>query len=78
MATEKKGMSLPLKLLIGIAVGIILGLFLPENVMTIVVTLKYVLNQLIMFCVPLIVIGFIAPSITKMGSNATQIGRAHV
>ena len=73
MATEKKGMSLPLKLLIGIAVGIVCGLFLPENVMTIVVTLKYVLNQLIMFCVPLIVIGFIAPSITKMGSNATRM-----
>ena len=73
MAAEKKGMSLPLKLLIGIAVGIIFGLFLPESVMTIVVTLKYVLNQLIMFCVPLIVIGFIAPSITKMGSNATRM-----
>ena len=73
MAAEKKGMSLPLKLLIGIAVGIVFGLFLPESVMTIVVTLKYVLNQLIMFCVPLIVIGFIAPSITKMGSNATRM-----
>ena len=73
MKTEKKGMSLPLKLLIGIAVGIVLGLFLPESVMTIVVTLKYVLNQVIMFCVPLIVIGFIAPSITKMGSNATRM-----
>ena len=73
MAAEKKGMSLPLKLLIGIAVGIVCGLFLPESVMTIVVTLKYVLNQLIMFCVPLIVIGFIAPSITKMGSNATRM-----
>jgi len=73
MAPEKKGMSLPLKLLIGIAVGIALGLFLPEKAMVVVVTLKYVLNQLIMFCVPLIVIGFIAPSITKMGSNATRM-----
>ncbi len=73
MAAEKKGMSLPLKLLIGIIVGIALGLFLPEKAMVIVVTLKYVINQLIMFCVPLIVIGFIAPSITKMGSNATRM-----
>ena len=31
MAAEKKGMSLPLKLLIGIAVGIVCGLFLPER-----------------------------------------------
>ena len=73
MVTEKKGMSLPVKLLIGIIIGIVLGLFLPEQIMVIVVTLKYVLNQLIMFCVPLIVIGFIAPSITKMGSNATRM-----
>ena len=71
--TAQKGMSLPVKLLIGIAVGILFGLFLPEKVMVIVVTLKYVMNQLIMFCVPLIVIGFIAPSITKMGSNATRM-----
>ncbi len=77
MASEKKGMSLPLKLLIGIVIGIIAGIlcsnFELKQVMTIVVTLKYVLNQLIMFCVPLIVIGFIAPSITKMGSNATKM-----
>ncbi len=65
--------SLPGKLLVGIAAGIILGLFLPESVMTVVVTLKYICNQLIMFCVPLIVIGFIAPSITRMGSNATRM-----
>ncbi len=65
--------SLPGKLLVGIAAGIILGLFLPESVMTVVVTLKYICNQLIMFCVPLIVIGFIAPSINKMGSNATRM-----
>ena len=71
--TMKKSDNLPLKLLVGIIVGIIAGLLLPEKAMTIVVTLKYVLNQLIMFCVPLIVIGFIAPSITKMGSNATRM-----
>lgn len=71
--TKKKRLSLPVQLLIGIAVGIVAGLFLPESVMTVVVTLKYVLNQLILFCVPLIVIGFIAPSITKMGSNATRM-----
>lgn len=69
----KKSDNLPLKLLVGIIVGIIAGLFLPASAMTVVVTLKYVLNQVIMFCVPLIVIGFIAPSITKMGSNATRM-----
>ena len=41
--------------------------------MNFVVTVKYVLNQLIVFCVPLIIIGFIAPSITKLGNNASRL-----
>lgn len=73
MATEKKSISLPLKLLIAIAAGIALGLVLPERVMMVVVTLKYIMGQLITFCVPLIIIGFIAPSITKLGGAATRM-----
>ena len=41
--------------------------------MNVVVTLKYIMNQIINFCVPLIVIGFIAPSITKLGNNASKM-----
>lgn len=65
--------SLPFRLLLGIVVGIVLGLFFNEKVMSVVVALKNVFSQLIMFCVPLIVIGFIAPSITKLGSNASKL-----
>ncbi|MBE7009372.1 MAG: dicarboxylate/amino acid:cation symporter, partial [Ruminococcaceae bacterium] len=65
--------SLPARLLIAIVAGILLGLVLPEGVMTVVVTLKYIMGQLINFCVPLIIIGFIAPSITKLGSRATRM-----
>ena len=65
--------SLPFRLLIGIALGIVFGLFLNEGGMKIVVSVKNVMGQLIMFCVPLIVIGFIAPSITKLGSNASKL-----
>ena len=69
--------SLPAKLLLGIVVGIILGLIVPESVMTVLVPIKNILNQVISFVVPLIVIGFIAPSITKLGipsfSKATLV-----
>ena len=65
--------SLPFRLLLGIAVGIVCGLFFGEGVMKVIVTLKYIMGQLITFCVPLIVIGFIAPSITKLGSNASRL-----
>lgn len=63
--------SLPARLVIGVAIGILAGQFLGEGAMNVVVTLRYILNQLILFCVPLIIIGFIAPSITKLGNNAS-------
>ena len=65
--------SLPVKLLIGVILGILVGLVSNESVMHVVVSIKYILNQLILFCVPLIIIGFIAPSITKLGQNATRL-----
>lgn len=65
--------SLPFKLLVGVIAGIILGLVANDTVMNVVVTVKQVLGQLITFCVPLIVIGFIAPSITKLGNNASRM-----
>ena len=65
--------SLPFRLLLAIAIGIGVGQFLSKDAMTVVVTIKYILGQMINFCVPLIIIGFIAPSITQMGSGATRM-----
>ena len=65
--------SLPFRLILGIAVGILCGLMFPESVMKVIVTLQYIMGQLITFCVPLIIIGFIAPSITKLGANASRL-----
>ncbi len=65
--------SLPARLLLAIVVGILCGFVFPESVMQVVVTLKYIMGQVIFFCVPLIIIGFIAPSITKLGNNATRM-----
>ena len=77
----KKSENLPLRLLIGVAAGVILGLLIPQEsalpfagtVVNLIGTAKYILGQIINFCVPLIIIGFIAPSITKLGSNATRL-----
>lgn len=65
--------SLPAKLLLAIVIGILLGLGLPESVMQVIVTLKFIMGQIINFCVPLIILGFITPSITKLGSSATKM-----
>ena len=74
MKTMKKILkSLPFQLLLGVIIGIVLGLISNEAVMNVIVPIKFVLGELINFCVPLIVIGFIAPSITKLGKNASRI-----
>ena len=65
--------SLPFKLLSGVVLGILVGLAANEAVMNVIVTVKQVLGQVITFCVPLIVIGFIAPSITRLGKNASRM-----
>lgn len=65
--------NLPFRLLLGIVIGILVGLYVGKDVMQVVVTIKYVLGQIITFSVPLIIIGFIAPSITRLGNNASKI-----
>lgn len=65
--------SLPVLLLIGVAAGLLAGQVVGEGVMNVVVSLKFIIGQLIMFCVPLIIIACIAPSITRLGDNASKM-----
>ena len=65
--------SLPFRLILGVIIGIILGQAANETFMNVIVSLRYILSQVINFCVPLIIIGFIAPSITKLGSSASRM-----
>ncbi|HCG58979.1 MAG TPA: dicarboxylate/amino acid:cation symporter, partial [Lachnospiraceae bacterium] len=73
--------SLPFRLLAALAVGICAGLALSAAdgspvtgaLLNILVTVKFISSQFISFCVPLIIIGFIAPSITRLGNNASQM-----
>lgn len=65
--------NLPFRLFLGIVIGILVGLYAGKDFMQVVVTIKYVLGQIITFSVPLIIIGFIAPSITRLGNNASKI-----
>jgi len=65
--------SLPFKLVVALVVGVLVGLVANEVAMQVVVTLQSLLGALIMFAVPLIIIGFIAPSISKLGGNASKL-----
>ena len=70
--------SLPARLLLGVLLGMGVGLSVGEGVMQIVLTVKNLMGNLIMFCVPLIIIGFIAPSITRLGRHASVMLRVAV
>ncbi|MBQ4150078.1 MAG: dicarboxylate/amino acid:cation symporter [Clostridium sp.] len=80
---EKEGFmnSLPFRLLLALAAGIAAGLMLSaadgtaiaNALLNIMVTVKFIVGQFISFCVPLIIIGFIAPSITRLGNNASRM-----
>jgi len=61
------------RLLLGVIGGLILGNYLTESTIQIVLSIKYFTGQLIFFLVPLIVIGFIVSSITKLNEGSTKI-----
>lgn len=70
--------SLPMRLLLGVVIGIGAGLYADESLMQVILTCKSLLGYLITFCVPLIIIGFIAPSITRLGQNASVMLRVAI
>lgn len=65
--------NITIKLLLGVIVGIVLGQIATEQIMTFVLPIKHFLGQLIFFLVPLIILGFVASSIAKLKSNASQL-----
>jgi Na+/H+-dicarboxylate symporter len=65
--------NLPFRLALALLVGIAGGLVASAGVMQVIVTVQRLLNEIIMFAIPLIIIGFIAPSITQLGGNASRL-----
>lgn len=65
--------NLLVKLLIAIIIGIIIGSFVNTTIIGIMMTIKEILGQFIFFCVPLIIVGFITPSIIELRANATKM-----
>lgn len=61
------------RLLIGVILGLVLGNYLTPKTIQVVLSIKYFTGQLIFFLVPLIVIGFIVSSITKLSQGSIKI-----
>jgi Na+/H+-dicarboxylate symporter len=65
--------NLTFRLLLSVAGGILLGLIASEQIMSVVVPVKHIFGQLIFFLVPLIILGFVAPSISKLKKDASGL-----
>ncbi|GAB2465781.1 cation:dicarboxylate symporter family transporter [Xylanimonas ulmi] len=65
--------TLPLRLLAAIALGAVVGLLANETAISVVQSVRHLTGQLVLFAVPLIVLGFVAPSIARMGAGASRL-----
>lgn len=61
------------QLLIAVFVGIWVGMYIEGAALGAIVSVKHVTGQVIFFLVPLIILGFIAPSIAHLRSNASKM-----
>lgn len=64
--------NLIFKLALGVFVGVLFGSHASKSAIGIAVTIKYILGQVVFFAVPLIILGFITPSIAKLKHNASK------
>ena len=58
------------QLLIAVIIGLLAGFVVNDAVLEVVICIKHITGQIIFFLVPLIILGFIAPSIAHLRSNA--------
>lgn len=61
------------RLLLSVIVGSLIGVFANETVISVILPIKHVLGQIIFFLIPLLIFGFITPSITKLKRNASKL-----
>lgn len=73
MSESKSDFGFIVRLLVGIVAGIAIGSVANIGAMQVVGSVKYICGQLIFYAVPLVIIGFVAPSITKLGKNASKM-----
>ncbi len=62
-----------LRLLFSAIAGIFIGTVANETVIGIIFPVKHVLGQIIFFLIPLLIFGFIIPSITRLKRNASKL-----
>lgn len=65
--------SLIFRLFVGLIIGIVAGAYVNADIISVVMVLKNISGDIIMYMVPLIILGFIAPAIVGLKENAGKI-----
>lgn len=61
------------RLLMAVAIGLVAGWLVNEPLLKAIMIVKQLSGQIIFFLVPLIILGFVAPSIARLKSNASRL-----
>lgn len=61
------------KLLLGVIVGLVIGPYLTSGLLQVILSTRHILGQIILFLVPLIILGFVVSSIAKLDKGQTSI-----
>lgn len=73
MTTEKKKLGLVTKLIIGIVAGALIGLFLPEVLVRILVTVASIFSLFLKFVIPFIILSFVICGIADLTQGAGKL-----
>ena len=73
MTAEKKKLGLISKLLIGIVAGALIGLFLPEVLVRILVTVSSIFSLFLKFVIPFIIVSFVICGIADLAQGAGKL-----
>lgn len=71
--TKSGDFSMIIKLLVGLVGGALLGFVVNDDIMVVAVSIQDILRQIILFLVPLVIVGFITPAIIRLGRKASKI-----
>jgi Na+/H+-dicarboxylate symporter len=71
--THKIVSNKTLRLLFSAIAGIFIGTVANDTTIAIILPIKHVLGQIIFFLIPLLIFGFITPSITRLKRNASKL-----
>lgn len=61
------------RLFLAVLIGLLIGQIANKEVISVILPLKHVLGQIIFFLIPLLIFGFITPSITRLKKNASKL-----